>query len=80
MRLAGTAGEVSGVAWCRADPWQLATCGDDRCIRVWGLQRKEQQVLPLHQQAAECKASAAVVAGSAQVAVFAGSARDTGDW
>ncbi|KAA8494444.1 Denticleless protein-like [Porphyridium purpureum] len=39
---AHTAGEVSDVAWSSARKHQIATCGDDRTVRVWRTERERQ--------------------------------------
>ena len=37
--LKGHDDEVTGVAWCRTDGTQLATCGDDAAVRLWRVHR-----------------------------------------
>lgn len=40
--LDGFGGEVTGVAWCRADMGEIATCSDDASVRLWKLDREAQ--------------------------------------
>jgi WD40 repeat protein len=41
-RLGGHGGEVTAVAWCPSDFYQLATAGDDNTVRLWGLPGRQQ--------------------------------------
>lgn len=40
-RLEGHEKEVTGVAWCPTDLFNVSTCSDDHTIRVWKLHRSE---------------------------------------
>lgn len=47
LRLEGhRGGDASCVAWCRAEEFKIATCGDDTTLKVWKVKRGEQAAEP----------------------------------
>lgn len=51
LRLEGhRGGEAAGVAWCAADGFKVATCGDDATARVWRVKRGERALDPVEKR------------------------------
>ena len=43
VRLSGHSAEVTAVAWCPTDFGQIATAGDDHTIKVWNVERRQEE-------------------------------------
>ncbi|KAK9798193.1 hypothetical protein WJX73_002428 [Symbiochloris irregularis] len=53
IELTGHDKEVTGVAWCPSDLYNLATCSDDHTLRVWKLDRPWPQAHSADEKAAQ---------------------------